>query len=315
MENENYNPLVSIIIPVYKGAPYLKDAIDSALNQTYKNIEVIVINDGSPDNGKTEEIAKSYGNRIRYFYKENGGVSTALNYGIKKMRGEWFSWLSHDDVYEPDKIMAQINAVSKRENKVCVVRCTTSLIDANGNPIYRPQKEIDGNYNALQMMKMHSLKEVGLYGCSLLIHKKILDACGFFNENLRAVQDEEYWSRIMFSGYEFVSISGKYVKIRVHSGQATVRLNDIFDPERERVCSMLTNYYNQNQDMNFELLYIFTLKQAKEHRQHLMLKLKHTLIKDCRFTLNKRLVLLMYSCYGYFYTTVKKLYKKLFVRR
>ena len=315
MENEKYYPLVSIIIPVYKGDPYLKEAIDSALNQTYKNIEVIVINDGSPDDGKTEEIAKSYGDRIRYFYKKNGGVSTALNYGIKKMRGEWFSWLSHDDVYEPDKIMAQIRAVAKRENKVCVIRCTTSLIDANGNPIYRPQKGIDGNFNALQMMKMHSLKEVGLYGCSLLIHKEILDACGFFNENLRAVQDEEYWARIMFSGYEFVSISGKYVKIRVHSGQATVRLNDIFDSEREMLCSMLTNYYNQNKDMNFELLYIFTLKQAKEHRPHLMFKLKQILIKDYRFTLNKRLVLIMYLGYGCFYTTVKKMYKKFLVRR
>ena len=68
----DFNPKVSIVIPVYNGRNYMRDAIDSALAQTYKNIEVIVINDGSNDNGETDKIAKSYGNRIRYFSKENG---------------------------------------------------------------------------------------------------------------------------------------------------------------------------------------------------------------------------------------------------
>ena len=93
-----YDPKVSIIIPVYNGANYVSEAIDSALAQTYKNIEIIVVNDGSSDDGATEKIAKSYGDRIRYFAKENGGVSSALNFGIRQMTGEWFSWLSHDDL-------------------------------------------------------------------------------------------------------------------------------------------------------------------------------------------------------------------------
>ena len=87
-----FNPKVSIVIPVYNGSNYLREAIDSALAQTYKNIEVIVINDGSNDRGKTDKICKSYGNKIRYFKKENGGVSSALNMGIEKMEGEYFSW-------------------------------------------------------------------------------------------------------------------------------------------------------------------------------------------------------------------------------
>jgi glycosyltransferase involved in cell wall biosynthesis len=78
----HFNPKVSIIIPVYNGSNFLKEAIDSAIAQTYKNIEIIVINDGSSDNGATEKIAKSYGDKIRYFKKENGGVATALNLGI-----------------------------------------------------------------------------------------------------------------------------------------------------------------------------------------------------------------------------------------
>ena len=90
------NPKVSIIIPCYNGEKYLKNAIDSALSQSYENIEVIVVNDGSEDD--TEKIALEYGKKIRYFKKKNGGVSSALNLGIKEMEGEYFSWLSHDEL-------------------------------------------------------------------------------------------------------------------------------------------------------------------------------------------------------------------------
>lgn len=67
--NEGFSPKVSIVIPIYNGANYMREAIDSALTQTYSNIEVLVINDGSNDNGETDRIAKSYGNRIRYFFQ------------------------------------------------------------------------------------------------------------------------------------------------------------------------------------------------------------------------------------------------------
>ncbi len=70
--SNTFNPLVSIVIPVYNGSNYLREAIDSALAQIYRNIEVLVINDGSRDDGKTEAVALSYGDRIRYFAKENG---------------------------------------------------------------------------------------------------------------------------------------------------------------------------------------------------------------------------------------------------
>ena len=73
---------------MYNGADFLKFAIESAINQTYKNIEIIVINDGSNDGGATADVAKTFANRIIYFEKENGGVSTALNLGIDKMTGE-----------------------------------------------------------------------------------------------------------------------------------------------------------------------------------------------------------------------------------
>ena len=104
-------PLVSIVIPVYNGSKYLGEAIDSALEQTYKNIEIVVINDGSKDNGKTRAVAKSYGDKIRYYEKENGGVSSALNYAIKMSKGQFISWVSHDDKILPEKIELQIEFI------------------------------------------------------------------------------------------------------------------------------------------------------------------------------------------------------------
>jgi glycosyltransferase involved in cell wall biosynthesis len=83
---KKFEPLISLIIPVFNGSNFLKYAIDSALYQTYINIEILVINDGSTDKGKTELIALSYGKKIKYFKKKNGGVSSALNLGISKMK-------------------------------------------------------------------------------------------------------------------------------------------------------------------------------------------------------------------------------------
>ena len=109
------NPLVSIIIPVYNGSNYLKEAIESALCQTYKNLEVLVINDGSNDGDLTHNLALSFGNKIKYYNKENGGVASALNFGISKMNGEYFSWLSHDDIFKSEKIELQIDFLNKNK--------------------------------------------------------------------------------------------------------------------------------------------------------------------------------------------------------
>ena len=109
----SYSPKISIVIPAYKASNYLAEAIESAIAQTYENIEIIVVNDGSPDDGATRAVAEKYIDKIRYFEKENGGSSSALNRGIAEMQGEWFSWLSHDDLYEPRKVQRQIEEINK----------------------------------------------------------------------------------------------------------------------------------------------------------------------------------------------------------
>lgn len=190
--SKSFCPKVSIVIPVYNGEKYMREAIDSALRQTYKNIEIIVVNDGSIDG--TDEIAKSYGNKIRYFKKQNGGVASALNFAIKIMTGDYFSWLSHDDVYKKEKIERQIKLLRKNEEKDTIVACLYDVVDENCNYLYSfedKQNEIKNNRHPL-----FYLFNGYINGCALLINKSVFNEIGVFDENLPTTQDYDLWFRI-----------------------------------------------------------------------------------------------------------------------
>jgi len=253
-----YNPLVTIVIPVYNGTNFMREAIDCALNQTYKKIEIIVINDGSTDDGATDTVAKSYGDRITYIYKENGGVSSALNLAISKMHGEWLSWLSHDDLYYPNKIERQINFINRLINenteidlKKTVVHCATESIDKDGKviktPSYRniPEKEktidviIDNVYN------------YRLSGCSFLIPSAAFEDVGGFREDIRTVSDVEFWYRLLFAGYQFYCMSDEIlVKNRSHGKQVGKTKVSLFDQELNTLYIRIADTLAGNSEMN-----------------------------------------------------------------
>lgn len=194
---QKFQPLVSIVIPVYNGSNYMREAIDSALAQTYPNIEIIVVNDGSTDN--TDEIAKSYGNRIRYFIKENGGVATALNLAIENMRGEYFSWLSHDDVYLPEKIESQINILRNLDDKTTVIYGGYKYINEKGETLREIHLESDFSLDDLHK-PLFALFHEQLSGCTLLIHTSHFQRVGIFDTTLKTTQDYDLWFRILRKG-------------------------------------------------------------------------------------------------------------------
>src|SRR6516164_9832221 len=95
-------PLVSVIIPCYRQARYLPEAIDSILGQSYPAVEAVVVNDGSDDD--TEAVARRYGDRVRYAWRPNGGISAARNWGIAHARGAYLKFLDADDYLHPDQV-------------------------------------------------------------------------------------------------------------------------------------------------------------------------------------------------------------------
>lgn len=257
-----YRPLVSIVIPAYNATNYLDDAIKSALNQTYKNIEIIVINDGSCDGGETDRLAKSYGDKIKYFYKENGGSSSALNMGIKNMSGEWFSWLSHDDVFYKNKIEKQIGLLNQlyASNKTSIFNHflvgPADIIDSSGKIVKRSKYK-----KALKVKKVFDKKEsneilistpiqFGFYGCSCLIPKSAFEKVGLFNEGLRLLNDVDMWFRLYANGYKPIFIPDALVQERVHSSQISKSIG--------------YSYHNKEQDDFWKISYEWLIRNCED---------------------------------------------------
>lgn len=308
-----YNPLISIIIPVYNGANYLKQAIDSALNQTYSNIEIIVVNDGSNDNGATEKIALSYGNKLRYFFKENGGSSSALNYGISVMEGEWFSWLSHDDLYTPDKIKSQMEMINDNMEvkEKLVLKCSSELIRYDGSEIRRVNKSLSGRFTGFDMFqKFH--QGYGINGCTLLISKKILDKNGFFNEKLRYLNDIEYWYNLMLSESIFICTDKIYVKMRIHDEQVSKKIPEAFYKEKEIISLDFAKKMCTNYEKYISYIRVFVAACKKENNnaayKYLMNKMKQN--NDWKFIDDLKMV--YYRLYGKGISFLKRMYAKYF---
>lgn len=191
-----FHPLVSIVIPVYNGADYLAEAIESALAQTYDRIEIIVVDDGSCDDGATRRIAHAYGTRIRYIHQENGGCGAALNTGIAAMHGDYFSWLSHDDLYPADKVALQVGRLTEREDRTTMLFGNYELIDSRGSSLQRMRIEDLGTRTQLDT-PLYALTHGCIHGCTLLVARQLFGRHGMFNASLKATQDYDLWFRMM----------------------------------------------------------------------------------------------------------------------
>ena len=183
----NNKPLVTIVIPVFNGSNYLGEAICSALDQTYSNIEIIVVNDGSTDNNETKKLALSFADKIRYIEKENGGVSSALNLGINLMKGEYFSWLSHDDTLAPDYVNSQMNKLIQEGAEAAI--CQVGIIDDYSKIVSTYN---NWNVSAFIYDKPYLANMIWIYACCILVKKDFFKETNFFSNNLLTCQDIEY---------------------------------------------------------------------------------------------------------------------------
>lgn len=206
---------VTILIPVYNGGDFLAQAIESALAQTWPAIEVLVIDDGSDDDGHTERVCRSFGNRIRYLRQENGGVAAALNTGIAAMTGRYLSWLSHDDLYDPRKVEVQMKALAAQPAP-CVIFGGFALMREDGT-VFDESKN-NGDYRSDQ--SLWAVLEIRINGCTLLLERDLVLRHGGFDVGLPTTQDYELWWRLALH-YPFVYVPGSLVRHRVHAGQGS----------------------------------------------------------------------------------------------
>jgi len=210
---------VSIIIPVYNTEKYLQESIESALNQTYSNIEVIAVDDGSTDNSPA--ILKKYEGKIKIITKENGGVASALNAGIKEMTGEWFKWLSADDILYSHGVKELISEAEKLEDKKhTILYGNFDYINPEGKIIQRGKEP---NHNELSTFDVNVIlldHHIGNDDTSL-IHKSTIDDFGMFNEK---IDHEDYELRLRYCilhNCRLRYVPKTIAKYRIHRGQLT----------------------------------------------------------------------------------------------
>lgn len=188
--------LVSIIVPCYKQAHYLSEALQSVLEQTYSNWECIIVNDGSPD--ETETVAKGWiakDSRFKYLYKENGGLPSARNAGIKTANGEFILPLDADDILHPDYLKKTI-PVLENNPALAIVSCYTEFFMNKITNIVHELKPIGTTYHAL--MFQNTLVATSLF------RKKSWEGVGGYDESmLKGFEDWEFWIAILKEGLEY----------------------------------------------------------------------------------------------------------------
>ena len=322
-----YQPKVTIIIPVYNGSNFLAEAIEAALAQTYPNCEILVINDGSNDCRESEKIALSYGDKIKYYLKENGGVSSALNYAFEHMTGEWFSWLSHDDLYYPQKIEKQIEFINEliRDNpninlKKITVRCATESIDKYGKVIKTPNyKDVPKHESPIDTI-LNNVSNYRLSGCSFLLPSACIRDIGGFEENIRTVSDVEYWYRLLFAGYEFYCLSRDIlVKNRSHGKQVGKTKVELFNKELTDLFIWIADTMNQNREFstipnNEKLYYALVKRKCTDAAKYVKIKYLKNKVNNLTYHIKYPVYSVRYAVIGSLRNVARYVYRRIYVK-
>lgn len=218
------NPKVSVIIPVYNGEKYISLAIDSVFNQTYKNIEIIVVDDGSTD--RTAEIIQSYqqknelSGRVKliYIYQQNQGCAAARNHGIANSNGEYIAFLDYDDLWLPEKIDLQVKYMLDH-SEIGMVHSNNWAIDGDGNIISGTNRPKGAQGKCFKEIFIQNSISV----LTVVIRKKCIEKIGFFDESLRYVEDRDLWLRLARE-FPIGYIDQKLGFYRLHSSNMTTNI-------------------------------------------------------------------------------------------
>jgi teichuronic acid biosynthesis glycosyltransferase TuaG len=215
---------VSIIIPFYN-CSYIDQAVKSALNQTYPNVEVIVVNDGST---KYTEKLRPYLNRIKYIQKANGGTATALNAGIDAATGDYFAWLSADDLFLPHKTEDQLAFM--QAGKVQASYTGFRFMNADGavtSDMRYPSMSWKGMIDTLSTT-------CPINGCTVMAEMDLIRKAGKFDESLLYTHDYDMWCKL--SLHTHIRYLNKLtVQYRVHDNMGTKKYFDKLQIETEQV--------------------------------------------------------------------------------
>lgn len=188
----DFEPLVSVIIPVFNRFNEVVQAVNSVINQTYKKIEIIVVDDGSTDGITEDRLLKRLNNYPIKFIKlsKNYGVSKARNVGIKRASGSWIAFLDSDDIWDSIKLEKELSFL-ERNREFKIVQTRERWFNKNREiPVFKPFEKVEGDIFNLSLARcMISIS-------SVIIAKELFDEVGLFDEEMAACEDYDLWLRI-----------------------------------------------------------------------------------------------------------------------
>ncbi|MDA9121212.1 glycosyltransferase family 2 protein [Flavobacteriales bacterium] len=212
MLKTNEEPLISVIIPVYNASKYLDEALQSVFNQSYKNLEIIAVNDGSTDN--SSEVLEKYASRITIITSINKGIGSARNLGIKAARGEYLAFLDADDIWDSEKLKKQI---TNFEN------------DPSLDIVYCSFKEFMSPDMDSEMAAKRILKPEAMTGASCgtsLLPRSSFEKVGYFSEELKSGEYIDWFARAKEQKLNLLFTNECLYHRRSHSDNHTVRESD-----------------------------------------------------------------------------------------
>lgn len=250
------NPLVSVIIPCFNLAKYLPEAIESVLMQTYRPLEIIVVDDGSTDD--TSDVARRYGDRgVKLIRQENKGLAAARNAGLKVASGEYLALLDADDTFLPEKMQRQVEYMESHSD--CGV-CYCGIYH------YREEKpgellNLKYDYYSGEAAKRALLRKNFINPLSVVLRASAVKSIGWFNEGYRNTEDWEYWVRLAFAGVQFDYLPQPLARYRMRATSMARQKSGLSgEVTRKRLqYQVFTELYDRSSD---ETRQIYALQSA-----------------------------------------------------
>jgi glycosyltransferase involved in cell wall biosynthesis len=253
--------LVSVVIPAYNAAAFLSETLDSVLAQTYTNLEIIVVDDGSTD--ATPQLLEKYSDRIRVLRQVNAGQAAARNHGAREARGELLAFLDCDDLWDPDKIARQAALLSRFPSALAVY-CDHRTIDAQGQPMAssaalgypRPSGNI-----LRALLLGPCIVTPGL----VLLRHQAFDEAGGFDESplMRGHEDYALWLRLAALGSAVYS-PDTLVSYRRHNQQASKQKHYEMHMARAKMNALtaIQDVIQASDDQNVKRLFAWLLDES-----------------------------------------------------
>jgi glycosyltransferase involved in cell wall biosynthesis len=218
---------VSVILPTYNRANYLIESLESLFAQTYPNLEILVVNDGSTDG--TKERLAGFSGRILYFEKSNGGKSSAINLGLRYCTGDYIWVFDDDDIALPDMVEGHV-AVFETDPEIGFVHSGYTCFE--GEDTGRVTRTVAPVQYPKEKMLSKLLMENFIGGGTVIARRRCYDCVGCFDERLIRSQDYDMWVRLVRAGFRAGVVERPTVKVRLHGGQrGTAR--DRFDASEQ----------------------------------------------------------------------------------